>query len=556
MAGVEVEVTAETAGLEDESMSNRSICWAFLLGLATSLTAAGAEPLESRVERVLRTKNFEGAHWGVLVVDATTGSTVYERNADQLFCPASVTKLFTTASALADLGADYRFQTPIVRRGEVDKDGTLKGDLILVARGDLSLGGRTGPEGALLFRDHDHTYAASHFEGELVPLDPLSGLDQLAREVHAAGIKAISGDVLVDDRYFDSNESSGSGPSRVGPIVVNDNLIDVLVTPSAKVGEPASVAMIPTTAFASMDARVETVAAGSKPRLVVRSLGSRRFSVRGELPVGHAPVVKIYEVEEPAAFARTLLIETLRRRGVSVDAAAIGNNPADRLPPSPEVAALPKVAEYTSPPLREYLRVILKVSHNLHASTLPLIVAAHHGERTLESGLKREGELLKSLGVDVSTIAFGGGAGGSRADLVTPRATVTLLRALATRRDFPAYEAALPVLGRDGTLAKSVAADSPARGHARAKTGTYWVDNGLNGKSVLISKALAGYMETASGRPLVFAFFLNNVPLDVADSEVTEATATAGRLLGTLCEVFYTSDSKDTPKPTSAPTAP
>ncbi|MHC5536935.1 D-alanyl-D-alanine carboxypeptidase, partial [Singulisphaera rosea] len=113
-----------------------------------------------------------------------------------------------------------------------------------------------------------------------------------------------------------------------------------------------------------------------------------------------------------------------------------------------------------------------------------------------------------------------------------------------------------PVLGRDGTLAKSVASDSPARGHARAKTGTYWVDNGLNGKSVLLSKALAGYMETASGRPLVFAFFLNNVPLDVTDSEVTDATAAAGRLLGTLCEVFYTSDSKDTPKPPSAPTAP
>ncbi|MHC5540606.1 D-alanyl-D-alanine carboxypeptidase, partial [Singulisphaera rosea] len=267
MAGVEVEVIAVTAGLEDESMANRSICWAFLFGLATSLPAAGAEPLESRVDRVLATKKYERAHWGLLVVDATTGSTLYERNADQFFCPASVTKLFTTAAALADLGADYRFQTPIVRRGEVGKDGTLKGDLILVARGDLSLGGRTGPEGTLLFRDHDHTYAGGHFEGELVPVDPLSGLDQLAREVHAAGIKTISGDVLVDDRYFDSNESSGSGPSRVGPIIVNDNLIDVLVTPSAKAGEPASVAMIPATSFASMEAKVETVAAGGKPRL-------------------------------------------------------------------------------------------------------------------------------------------------------------------------------------------------------------------------------------------------------------------------------------------------
>ena len=75
--------------------------------------------------------------------------------------------------------------------------------------------------------------------------------------------------------------------------------------------------------------------------------------------------------------------------------------------------------------------MILKVSHNLHASTLPLLIAAHHGERTLAAGLRREGEILKGLGVDPATISFGGGAGGARADLVTPRATVALLRAMA-----------------------------------------------------------------------------------------------------------------------------
>src|SRR3954453_4034473 len=110
---------------------------------------------------------------------------------------------------------------------------------------------------------------------------------------------------------------------------------------------------------------------------------------------------------------------------------------------------------------------------------------------------------------------------------------------MAALPDFAAYDAALPVLGRDGTLAKAVPADSPARGHARAKTGTYWLDNGLNGRSVLTSKALAGYMETALGRQLVFAFFLNDVPLEATGPKVTAATAKAGRLLGSLCEVFY-----------------
>ena len=49
-------------------------------------------------------------------------------------------------------------------------------------------------------------------------------------------------------------------------------------------------------------------------------------------------------------------------------------------------------------------------------------------------------------------------------------------------------------------------------------------------------------METASGRPLVITFFVNNVPLDAADDQVSEATATAGRVLGRLSEAVYMDD--------------
>jgi D-alanyl-D-alanine carboxypeptidase/D-alanyl-D-alanine-endopeptidase (penicillin-binding protein 4) len=218
------------------------------------------------------------------------------------------------------------------------------------------------------------------------------------------------------------------------------------------------------------------------------------------------------------------------------------------------VAALPKVAEYTSPPFREYAKVILKVSQNLHASALPLLLAAKAGRTTLSEGLRRQGEVLKALGVDIDTISFGGGAGGSDSDLVTPRATVALLRAMAVRPEGPALEASLPVLGRDGTLARAVSADSPAKGHVRAKTGTYWVDNDLTGKAVLTSKALAGYMETASGKALVFAFFVNDVPINASAADVSEATAAAGRALGQLCEAFYMDAPAPMPTPTPTPT--
>ncbi len=511
------------------------LLWSVLAASA----AVAADGLEAKVEAVLKSPGYQNAHWGLLVVDSVSGKVVFEKDADRMFAPASVTKLFSTAAALVDLGPDYLFRTPVVRRGNVDNEGILHGDLILVASGDLSLGGRTGPENTLLFEDNDHIYADGANKATLVPVDPLGGLEELARGVVAAGIKTVGGDVLIDDRLFEDAESTGSGPTRVTPIVVNDNLVDVLVAPGAKEGEPASVKLVPATSYVAADVQVETVAEGGKAVVTVRRVGPRSFTVRGRVPVGHKPVVRIFEADEPASFARALFIETLRKRGVHVNVSPLGHDDPEKLPSRAEVAALPTVVTYTSPPFREYAKVVLKVSHNLHASTLPLLIAAHHGETTEAQGLRRQGRILKELGVDVSTIAFGGGAGGARADLVTPRATVALLRAMAARPDYPSYEAALPVLGRDGTLAKAVDPDSPARGHARAKTGTYWVDNPLTGKSVLTSKALAGTIDAADGRKLTFAFFVNDVPMDATGVAVSEQTVAAGRLLGKLCEAFY-----------------
>ncbi len=100
--------------------------------------AHATEPLATRVDAVLKSRGFEAGHWGIYVVDAKSGEPVYERNIDELFAPASVTKVFSTAAALVDLGADYRFETPVVRRGKVES-GVLHGDLILVGQGDLRI---------------------------------------------------------------------------------------------------------------------------------------------------------------------------------------------------------------------------------------------------------------------------------------------------------------------------------------------------------------------------------------------------------------------------------
>ena len=520
-------------------MIAQPVKFALLVLLGGAAWAAGlnrapaGEPLAKQIEAVIDGPPFEQAHWGVLAADLKTGDVLYARSPDKLFVPASVTKLFSVAAALDALGADYRFETPVYARGEIDEQGSLKGDLILVASGDLSLGGRTDEEGRIAFSNSDHIYADFDGNAVLTKPDPLAGLKELARQIAAAGVRRVSGDVVIDDRLFDHASGTGSGPAKLTPIMVNDNLLDFLVTPSAA-GERAHVEWRPKTHAFRVDAQVETIAADGKTQIRVSPAGEGRVVVRGQIAAGHAPLVGTYEVDDPASFARSLLIEALRHAGVAVDASPLAANQPSMLSGKDDYAAMKRVAVLTSPPFSESAKLILKVSHNLHASTLPLLIASKNGQRTLSDGLQRQREFLAQAGLAVDTISFGGAAGGDPADYVTPRAAVQLLRYMATRPDFAAYRSGLPILGQDGTLARAAGPDSPARGKVQAKTGTLLWSNRMNGGDLLTSKSLAGYLTTASGREVAFALFVNHV-----HTKSSAEREQVGKTLAKLCEILY-----------------
>jgi serine-type D-Ala-D-Ala carboxypeptidase/endopeptidase (penicillin-binding protein 4) len=512
-------------------------CPPLALALAATLCALpapGAPPaaLKEKVDALLDGPDYTHASWGVLVVDAKTGEPVYARNPDALLAPASVTKLFSCAAALCAIGPDHAYQTHVYRRGLTVK-GTLRGDLILVAAGDLLLGGRA-KDGKTVFKDKDHTYANSGLsDSELTDTDPLAGLNELAKQVKAAGVTQIEGDVLIDDRLFARARATGSGPEVVTPLMVNDNCVDLLVTPGAKEGEAARVVMRPETSFVTLDAVVTTGPADGAPNLQILAVGPTQFALRGTVPAGGKPVVRIYPVDEPVLFARALFVEALRRNGVRAQSAVLRPGGA-ALPAKGDYEKLSKVATLTAAPFKDTVLVTLKVSHNLYASALPGLIAATDGKTTLEAGLKRQGEILKELGVDLRAISFGGGAGGASADHVSARATVQVLQGMRKRPEWEAYKAALPVLGVDGTLSETVGADSPAKGKAFAKTGTLaWYD-AVNERTLLKSKALAGVVVTKGGKELLFCAMVNNVPLPPGVGPTRE-----GKALGKLCELLH-----------------
>src|SRR5207248_6760338 len=119
---------------------------------------------------------------------------------------------------------------------------------------------------------NDHTYANSGLmESAVTDTNPLAGLEDLARQVKTAGVREVTGEVLVDDRLFERARGSGSGPDAISPILVNDNVIDLIVTPGKKDGKPATVRLRPVTAFVRADEDVTTAPKSSPVRITLRT---------------------------------------------------------------------------------------------------------------------------------------------------------------------------------------------------------------------------------------------------------------------------------------------
>src|SRR3981189_1944728 len=232
---------AVESSLEDSALKNSSrvlrLCGALVAALLFCIQLAPARAqsestLAQRIQKVISRPEFAHANFGIEFYSLDTGKVVYALNADKLFVPASTTKILTEGTLLAKLGADYRFHTRVYRTGPIDSKGKLKGDLILVASGDPNLSNRIQPDGTLAFVDQDHSY-----QGPALPGDPLIIIMQLAKDVAAKGISKIEGRVLSDATLFPDGPREGGTEVSMSSIMINDNVIDLVAKPSAKVGD-------------------------------------------------------------------------------------------------------------------------------------------------------------------------------------------------------------------------------------------------------------------------------------------------------------------------------
>jgi PBP4 family serine-type D-alanyl-D-alanine carboxypeptidase len=496
--------------------------------------------LAQRIQKIISRPEFAHANFGIEFYSLDTGKVLYSLNADKLFVPASTTKILTEGTLLAELGADYRFHTHVYRTGSVDKHGTLKGDLILVASGDPNLSNRIQPDGTLAFVDEDHSYG-----GPALPGDPLTVIKQLAKDVAAKGIRKIQGRVLIDTSLFPDGPREGGTNVVMSSIMINDNLIDLLAAPGTKEGDPVSLKLSPQTSYIKSVNHLTTSAAGAKPsfdspEFTTNPDGSVTATLSGSLPVGFKPQPATIVVPSPTMFAETVLREALVAAGVEIKSPS-GPAPIDFAPFTRFYTAENQIGDHVSSPLSEEIKVTLKVSQNLHAGMGPYLLGALVAKdlkNPLDAGFHVEQGFLQAAKLDLSGAGQGDGAGGDWADLFTPDFMVHYLTYWATRPDYEVFFKALPVLGKDGTLAK-IQTESPGAGHVFAKTGTFGSEDRLNGKLMLNGKGLVGYVITKGGPKLAFAAFVNHVTLP---PEMEAAQTVAGQALGEIAAAAYDAD--------------
>jgi serine-type D-Ala-D-Ala carboxypeptidase/endopeptidase (penicillin-binding protein 4) len=461
----------------------------------------------ARVEAALAEAHAQKAYWGALVADRETGETLYELNADRFFTPASNTKIFTTAFALATLGPAFHFSTTLDSKSSLGSDGRLAGDLIFTGSGDPDFSNRKFPYAGKVER-----------EG---PADSI--LAEMADAIVAKGLKEVEGDIVADDSYFPYDPypagwSAGdlyfTFGAPVGAIAFNENSISIEIQPGEHVGDPAAIFVDPAAAMDSLGLEISTSMPGEKPDFsVVRRPGLNFILLRGSISLGHAPAKLDLAMTDPAETTARTLKQLLEARGVRVTGGIrVQHAPPPERNASGEVSLVPRVGansrdplaalvQHTSPPLLESVRVTNKLSQNLHAELFLRKAASETvGIGTTDVGLKLEQDFLKTAGIADGDVVLTDGSGLAGDNLVTPRAMVQLLLYASRQPWGEDFLSTLPIAGVDGTLENRMKGTAAA-GMIQAKTGTLEHDH-----------AISGYATTVRGEHLVFAILGNNNP--------------------------------------------
>lgn len=388
---------------------------------------------------------------GICVMDIDSAKIVASHAADQSDITASTMKTVTSATALETVGKDFTFSTRVYAVGEMDKHGTLKGNLVIRGGGDPTLGSR---------------YFA----------DRPSFVDSIVAVVKQAGIKKIKGKIIVDGSaipfppvsqvWMVEDLAYDYGAGCFG-LCFADNVLNVSFDRS---GEDVS------------DIRISP----AFPQLQVNS-HVQLFDEGDVLPTNELTALMDYETP-----ALTLWGASYRKDGRYSYTYA---NPAPHLMLQDSVLRALRFAEikvndanlkhddmndtvmlldYRSPKLSEIITSLLSRSDNMFTEMVLRAIALKAGmAATAENGISVVYDLWRNKGIDVSGLFMKDGCGLARNGKASARFLCDMLAQTYRDRETIGmdYATLFPLAGVNGTV-KSLLAGTELQGSVALKSGS------------------------------------------------------------------------------------
>lgn len=424
-------------------------------------------PMDSLPESLiaLLSKNKVPAdNLSIYVRDLNSKQPLLEHNVDIMRSPASTVKLITTFAALKQLGPNYAWRTEAWHRGDIE-NGILKGDLILKGHGDP-------------FMVYERYWKFVH-------------------ELHDKGLREITGNVIIDNSYYDlpdhDNDAFDGQGFRVynagaSPLMFNFQATRLMIKPPEdEAATLADIIPFPPSSALTIDNQVALVKGRCKRQHGRPKLSwspEKQLIVKGQFSVSCKPRYLMRNLSDPTQHA----FDAFKHFWTELGGKLHGGLKAGQINGNDEL-----FHSYSSPTLGEQIRLINKWSNNVMTRQLLLTIGANRfgAPATLDKGRDAVLETLKKQGVDTTNMVVDNGSGLSRKARVSARQMSQLLEVAYRDAYMPEFMSSMSLPGLDGTLASRFKSDDQ-KGRSHLKTGT------LNSVT-----AIAGYMLNRKGRRLV-----------------------------------------------------
>ena len=455
-----------------------------LLSLIVLLPTISFANLQATIDKKISV-DLPNARVGVIVTNLKTGKVVYQHDANYLFTPASLLKLYPAMAALIKLGPDFHYQTQLMAAQNKIHGSTIDSNL------------------AYKF-SYDPTLSAANIQSLIVALKT-KGIDVINGNLYIGTTKNFESPYPPGRIWDDLSYSYGAPISN---IIINENKWQLGFLPG-NIGEPAKLTPEPNLGVVKLINNTVTTKTYIKDCPIrIYTYAPNSYVVSGCVPQMGGKQYRDLAYNYPASVVQSMVVNDLKAAQIKINGQVL-------ILPDPYYSY--EISHVDSEPLHEIINYMLHKSDNIYADSLPMTILMNGRTNVQQPGASywsssvkaMQAVLATSVGLDPKAVRITDGSGLSRYDLVAPRdINKILLYGFNNQSIWKWWIDSLPIAGETGTLQYRPELNLY---RVHAKTGSM---AGVNG--------LAGYMQNKNGQKNSFVIMINGLIANKATTHKAE----------------------------------